>query len=339
MSAPSPRPARARRATVSLILLVAGLLLLVWTFRRLDLRAEDIQTGFAKVGVWFAAILVISLVRFVLRARAWMALTGLPLPVGPAVAATISGDALGNVTPLGLVASEPAKALYLRRLADPGHTLPALIAENFFYSVSVAIYVIIASAAMFVFFDLSPAARMAGQLSLVAMALVLVGAVWLAWQRPAMASRLLARLPGGRLRDVASRVQQFEERTYGAATGRASLGTVAACEISFHLLSLVECWLTFWLLAGETSLAPALVFDGFNRVVNVVAKPVPMRVGVEEGGTALLAGAIGLLPYDGFMLGIVRKVRMIVWAAVGLGLWAWKVAAERPAAKGLSGNP
>ncbi len=97
------------------------------------------------------------------------------------------------------------------------------------------------------------------------------------------------------------------------------------CETGFHLLSLVECWLTFWLLAGETSIIPALVFDGFNRVINVVAKPVPLRMGVEEGGTALLAGAIGLLSHDGFMLGIVRKVRMIVWAAVGMVLWIYDV--------------
>jgi hypothetical protein len=99
---------------------------------------------------------------------------------------------------------------------------------------------------------------------------------------------------------------------------------VALCEVGFHLLSLVECWLTFWLLSGETSIIPALVFDGFNRVVNVVFKAVPLRMGVEEGGTALLAVAIGHSAADGFMLGIVRKVRMIAWAAAGLGLWAWR---------------
>lgn len=327
MPAPSqPQTGRTRRVVLSSILLVGGLALLAWTVQRLDLSTTDIRLGFSNVGAWFGAILLLSLMRFVLRAQAWVVLTGLPLPLGPAVAATISGDALGNVTPLGLVASEPSKAWYLRRHADSRHTLAALVAENFFYSVSVALYVILAAGAMFVFFDLPPSIRLAGQVSLAGMAAVLAGAAWLSWQKPTVISTLLARVPGARPAALAERVKRFEARTYGAASvGGHPFATVAVCEIGFHLLSLVECWLTFWLLAGETSIIPALVFDGFNRVINVVAKPVPLRMGVEEGGTALLAGAIGLLPHDGFMLGIVRKVRMIVWAAVGLVLWMYDV--------------
>lgn len=323
MPGPAPTPAgRTRRLALTLVLLAAGFAILAWTVRRLELTASDIQEGFANIGFWFAAILALSFARFALRAHAWIVLTGLPIPLRAAVAATISGDALGNVTPLGLAASEPAKALYLRRYADPAQTLAALVAENFFYSVSVALYVILAAGAMFVFFDLPPSVRVAGQVSLAAMGAVLIGAAWLAWRQPAVASSLLARLPIRRLAALSQRVQQFEQQTYGAVTHRGgAFATVVACEIGFHIVSLVECWLTFWLLAGETSLVPALVFDGFNRVVNVVFKHLPLRMGVEESGTALLAGAIGLVPHHGFMLGIVRKVRMIVWAAVGLALW------------------
>lgn len=324
MSGPSPsQPRRARHAVLSLVLLIVGVAILAWTIRRLGVTPDDIRTGFASIGAWFGAILLLSLARFVLRARAWVVLTGLPLPLGPAVAATISGDAIGNLTPLGLVASEPAKALYLRHHAAPGHTLAALVAETFFYSVSVAIYIVLAAGAMFVFFDLPPAVRLAGQVSLAAMAVVLGGAAWLAWRQPTIVSTVLSRLPGRRLPALAARVRTFEQRTYvAAASVQRPLGTVAVCEVGFHVVSLVECWLTFWLLAGETSIVPALVFDGFNRVVNVLFKHLPLRMGVEEGGTALLAAAIGLSAHDGFMLGIVRKVRMIVWAGVGMLLWA-----------------
>lgn len=332
---PGPPPhetTRPRRLVLTILLLAAGLAILAWTFRQLELTADDVREGFANIGIWFVAILALSFLRFVLRAAAWVALTGRPIPLLSAVAATISGDALGNITPLGLAASEPAKAMYLRRHAEPAHTFAALIAENFFYSVSVAIYVIVAAGAMFLFFDLPAPVRLAGQISLGAMAAVLAGATWLAWRQPAVISTLLARMPIRGLDRFAHRIRQFEERTYGSVShSGGAFFTVAACEAAFHLLSLAECWLTFWLLAGETSLIPALVFDGFNRVINVVAKPVPMRVGVEEGGTALLAQAIGLSGHDGFMLGIVRKLRMIVWAAVGLALWARHSATGRRA--------
>jgi hypothetical protein len=320
---PEPIAGPNRRLWWWLLLGAGGVAVLVWTVRQLELQPADIREGFASVGWWFGAILLLSLVRFYLRARAWIALTGARLPTGAAVAATISGDALGNLTPLGLVASEPAKTWYLRGHADPAATLPALVAENFFYSVSVAIYIVVAAAAMFLFFDLTPAVRLAGQISLGVMALVLCGAAWMAVSKPTLVSSLVSRLPGRRVSGLARQLRQFEQQTYAAAAqGGHPLGTVAVCEVGFHLVSLLECWLTFWLLAGVLSPLPALVFDGFNRIVNVLFKHLPLRVGVEEGGTALVAGAIGLIPHDGFMLGIVRKVRMIVWAGVGLVLWA-----------------
>src|SRR5690606_20960601 len=104
------------------------------------------------------------------------------------------------------------KAVYLRRHADPSHTLASLVAENFFYSVSVAIYVIVAAAAMFFFFDVPSDVRMAGQLSLGAMAVVLTAAAWLAWRQPTLASTLIARLPGTHFPALAARVRQFERQ-------------------------------------------------------------------------------------------------------------------------------
>lgn len=324
------QPGSRRRLLVSLLLAAAGLAVLVWTIERIDLDAADLRAGFANVGWWFAAILLLAFVRFVLRARAWTALTFPAVPLDAAVAATISGDAIGNVTPLGVIASEPAKAFYLRRYADPAETLASLVAENFFYSISVAVYVIVAAAAMFAFFDLPPAIALVGQVSLGGMAAILAGAGWLAFARPALASGLIRRLPGAAMERLAGKLRTFEDRVYGVAgRGPRAMAVVAACDVGFHLLSLVECWLTFWLLAGETSILPALVFDGFNRVANVAFKAIPLRVGVEEGGTALIAAAIGLAAGDGFMLGIVRKVRMVVWAAVGIALAARRGARGR----------
>ena len=155
------------------------------------------------------------------------------------------------------------------------------------------------------------------------MAAVLAAAGWMAWQKPALASALVARVPIARVRALVHHVQEFEERAYGAAGHHSSrLAVVAACEIGFHVLSFLECWMTFWLLTGVSALLPAFVFDAFNRVINIVFKQIPFRAGVEETGTSILAEAIGYSASGGFMLGLVRKARVIVWAGVGLLLWA-----------------
>jgi hypothetical protein len=318
---PSKAPSR---PWLGIVLFAIGVALFMWLVRDLELDRGDVQGAVGRVGWWFVAILGLTLVRFALRTAAWLALATPDVPFRSALAATIAGDALGNVLPLGVVASEPAKAMYLRRYAQPDAMFAPLAAENFFYSVSVAIYVIGATAAMLVDFpDIDPTVHLWGQIALGSMAAVLIGALWLATSKPAVLSALLARVPLKAARTLVERVRLLETNTYGAAgRGGNRLGLVALCEGGFHLLSLVECWLTFWLLTGVTAIVPALVYDGFNRVVNIIAKPVPAKIGVEEVGTAFLANAIGYTPMSGFLLAIVRKVRMLVFAGIGLALWA-----------------
>jgi hypothetical protein len=154
------------------------------------------------------------------------------------------------------------------------------------------------------------------------MALVLAGAAWLAWQKPAVASGLLKRIPLARLDRVVDRLRAFEIESYGSA-GRAGgrLAVVALCESLFHALSLLECWLIYRCLTGDTAILPPLVFDGLNRVINILGRPIPLRIGVEEASTSLFATAIGVGGPVGFTLALVRKVRVIVWAIVGFGIY------------------
>jgi hypothetical protein len=44
---------------------------------------------------------------------------------------------------------------------------------------------------------------------------------------------------------------------------------------------------------------------------------VPLRLGVDEVGTAGFALLIGLPPETGLTLAILRKARMVFWAAIG----------------------
>lgn len=313
-----------RRAVVNTVLSAAGVALLAWQVADVGGLAE-VRRGLAAVGAGFAAILVLSFLRFLMRAVAWRALLGEPAPLSAAVAATISGDALGNLTPLGLAASEPAKALYLGTHVDQSRAFAALAAENFFYSVSVALYVIGGAAAMLaVFPDLPDNVVQGGFGALALMAALLAGAGWIAWRRPALVSGSVARLPFARAGKIADRIRVLEYHTYdSAAGGHARLGQLALAETTFHALSFAESWLVLYLITGGQSLAlEALVLDSVSRVINVVFKLVPMRLGVDEVSAEAVAVAIGLGTGRGLVVALVRKIRMIFWAGVGLVLWA-----------------
>jgi len=317
----APPPARARRLAVTALASAVGVALLVWQVQKVGLAT--IRADLAAVGVaGFVALLVLSLLRFVARSVAWSTLIGARVPFASTLAASISGDALGNLTgPLSIVIGEPAKAVYLGHRISTAQGLAALAAENFFYGVSVAMYIVLGTAALLTAFSVDAAIRWAGVISLGAMAAVLAAAGWLAWQKPSVASAMLSRVPFARLGAVVERVRDFEVRTYGSV-GQQSvrLDIVIACETAFHVLSYAEAWLTLWLLTGRSSPLEAFVLDTFSRVSNIAFRVVPLRLGLDQLGSEAVALAMGMRAGIGTSLSLVRTGRVLVWAAVGVGL-------------------
>ena len=313
-----------RRAAINTGLSVVGVALLIWQVQDAG-GFTAVRRGLASVGAGFIVVLVLSFLRFLMRSVAWRALLGAPAPLSAALAATISGDALGNITPFGLAASEPAKAFYLGRHLDPQRAFAALAAENFFYSVSVAVYVIAGVVAMlWTFAELPVELRQGAIAALVLMAAVLAVAGWIAWRRPAMASGAIRRLPFRQAVGLADRMRDLETLTYGSAAHEgARLGQMALAETAFHVLSLAESWFVLYLITGGASLwIEALILDSVSRVINVAFKMVPMRLGVDEISSEAVGVAIGLTSGSGLVVALVRKIRMLVWAAVGLVLWS-----------------
>ena len=304
---------------VTIVAAALGGALLAWQVWKVGVA--EIASGFSTVGAWFAAVLAVSLARFVLRGVAWRSLLTQGMPLGRIVAAAMAGDALGNVTPLSIIVGEPTKVMYLGRAVDGSRAFAALAAENFFYSVSVAIYVVLGTAAMLVAFPVPELLARAGVVALVLMASVLAAAAWLAWQRPALASAVVSRLPAARLRALVDRVRAFEEQSYGSTGGQSGrLAVVVLADATFHVLSFVETWGILWLLTGASLPLEAFVLDTFNRIVNVVFKVVPLRLGVEEYTSTAVATAIGLTGATGLTLALVKRVRVLAWVAVGLVL-------------------
>jgi hypothetical protein len=64
----------------------------------------------------------------------------------------------------------------------------------------------------------------------------------------------------------------------------------------------------------------AFVLETANRIVNVVFRFVPLRVGVDEAGSAIIARVLGLGTTVGVTLAVVRKARVLCWSAVGIVL-------------------
>jgi hypothetical protein len=298
----------------------------------------EIWAGFKHIGWGLAAIVGIAGLRFAARAAAWQRCFEPPLTLRftDAFAAVVSGDTLGNITPLGPIVGEPAKAAFVRARVPLAAALTALAIENVLYTLSVAAMIAAGSIAVLMRADVAAPLRDAVEIAIAALFALYLAAIWTMWRRPAVLSRTLAmvaRLTSSssssssssstaRLDSRIVKVRALEDNIYSFASRRrhvlVPLGTL---ELAFHALGVLEVHVTLWLLQGSPPpLLTSFVLETVNRLITVVFKPVPMQVGVNEAGTALVTQMLGLGPTLGLTLAIVRKARILFWMLAGTAL-------------------
>ena len=127
---------RSRQLLFTGVAALGGLLLFAYAVR--SVGPPVILDGIRRVGSGMWLILALAGLRFMIRAQAWR-LCMRPearLPFGPALRAFLAGDAVGSVTPLGLVASEPTKLLLASGRMTTAQAMASLAVDNFIYASS-----------------------------------------------------------------------------------------------------------------------------------------------------------------------------------------------------------
>ena len=303
---------------------LAGAALFAYAVRRAGVA--EIIDGIRRVGWGLVLILGLAGLRFLIRAECWRLClpptVAFPLP--RALAAFLAGDAVGNVTPLGLLASEPTKVLLTRRHLAPREAIASLAVENFVYAASVLAMVGIGLTVLMTNVPLPSSWIAASGAALVAMlvgAAIAVRAMRGTWD-PARGSR-------PRWRERLAMVRDEAVRFSGGHPQR--LWRVLVLDLLFHALAVVEVFVTLqWLLGNRSpTFVQAIVFEALNRVVTAVFKFVPFRVGIDEASAGALAPMLSVNPAAGVALAVVRKVRNLLWAAIGLALIALSGTSEK----------
>jgi glycosyltransferase 2 family protein len=317
----APNPASAHATALNILLALAGGALLFITVRRVGWA--DVQSSVTAIGWWYAAILALGGLRFAARATAWTVCAQPErLRIRDAFAATLVGDALGNMTPLGLLASEPAKVLIVKDRISTVTAVASVAAENTFYTVSVLAMIALGAAGFFAATAVPEGLRVAVQAALAGVFAVALIGVWTMRQRPAILTRMARVVAGLSGRQVTSidRLRQIEVHFYAFLMWPASrIVRVFVWEVLFHLGAVAEVFLVLRLVSNAT-LLQAFVLEATGRFIVVVFKFVPYRLGVDEAGTALVARALTLDPTVGVALALVRRIRILIWNSIGLVL-------------------
>lgn len=326
-------PLRRRIRLTGVVTAAGGLLLLAWLLRRFG--AAQVWSGLQQVGWGLLLIAGVAGLRFLARAVAWCVSVEPPhrLRICDAFVAIVCGDTLGNVTPFGPLVGEPAKAAFARRHVALGPAVTALAIENIFYSFSAAAMIAAGMFALLFRFELPPELRHVGEASIAATIVLFAAALVMLWRQPALIGRALAPLRAGRLHAQVDRLEHLERELYTfVARRRAAVPLMAAAELGFHACGVLEIHLTLWLLNGAAPpLLTSFILETTNRLITVVFRFVPLRLGVDEAATALFTQVLGLGPTEGVTLAIVRKARMLIWMLVGALLIVRQGVSTRPA--------
>ncbi|HEV8169142.1 MAG TPA: lysylphosphatidylglycerol synthase transmembrane domain-containing protein [Pyrinomonadaceae bacterium] len=328
----SEKQTRSRRfAPLGVVFGLLGILLFAYFVSRAGVG--DIAARIQRLGAGFILILAVSSLRYIVRALAWTRCIEPPhqLRFRDAFAARLMGDALGNIVPfLSVAVSEPSKAVFVKDRVPLMVGLSGLAIENIFYALSVALFVFTGTATLLLTFSLPKGLRYASIAALVVTMLIIPLAYLIMRSQTRFLSgvvgylgdRGVARSFMGKLKP---RAESLEERIYGfyANTQRSFL-SIFALDMCFHIAGIVEVFITLSFISPVApTLTQAFILESVNRIINVTFKFIPLRAGVDEGGTGQVSKVLGFARGIGETLAIVRKGRDIFWSAIGV-LLIWK---------------
>lgn len=306
---------------------VLGLVLFAFMVERAGI--EEITSRVGSLGASFLLVVIIGGIRPAMRAAAWR--TALPrdhrMPLADLVKARLIGDAAGQLTPAGPLVAEPARLAALHRAVPLPVSLHSLAVETITYLFTSGLVVLGGMLLLLASFAMSQPLQRASLIASLTVVTVLVLSLLVILRRWAVLSaigewaRHALHFVGfsRRWKRHVRRLNAFEGQVFEFYRLRhADFMSMILYDVLFHLLGVLETWLTLVMLGFKTSVLVAFLFEATNRAVNLVFSFVPGRVGVDEAGTGALAQILGIGSAAGVALALVRKARVLVWTAVGV---------------------
>jgi len=278
------------------------------------------------VGWTFLLVLLVSGGRYAARTLAWRyafsAQHELP-SFGEMFRARLAAQALGYLTIAGPLLSEPAKATLLRDQVPLRIGLGGSLLEATAYSLTSTIIMVTGLLVGLVWLGVDEATRLTAWLLAALLAALLLLLRWLLAHRAHILARLLDALARTPLRRWTERhrpqLENAEQQLldfYAHNTRRFRL--MFLWEMIAQVFAIAENYVILAAMGLWLSWADVLIIEAFSKGLTTLFFFVPGRVGTDEGGMVALFNLLGLGVAVGASLALVKRLRGIFWAAVGL---------------------
>jgi hypothetical protein len=279
----------------------------------------------AQVGWHIVPIMVVYAAHVLTRAVSlWSVIVDRRVRFADVLRVRLSAEAVEVLTYTGPFLAEPAKGwLLTRRGLSATEAFAAVATEYLLYTTVSAALALFGFAALATTAALPPSVRPLAMMTATAMAAFLVAFLFAAISGIGLIAPILGSLGPviGRSRatQAAAAFAPIEQLLIDFLHTRpARLTWVLITEAIGHALFLVEIWIVFVALDVPFSLHDAVVFEGGTKIGAVAFFYIPGQVGASEAMYAALARAIGLSASIGLALALIRRLRSLAIASVGL---------------------
>jgi len=320
-----PEPKLPRKLWRRLAPALTGLLLLAYLVRRAG--PSRILEGIAAVGWGLVLVIALAGLSHVVRTQAWR-LTLLDVPHRPSFgsmfALRLVSEAAGQVGVLGQFFGDTWRVARLGADLPVAGRITSVVLDRSLYALSSVIVTIAGITSVAFLLPLS--GKMAVYANVAAFTLVasvVLAAIamrrrWAVLSGPAGALGRLGRI-GHRLerqqetiRSVEDKLLDFFHHSPAAFWGSFVL------QMAGQVAALLEVFMILRFMGFRTGFLSALFIEGLTKLLSVIGMVNPGNVGTFEGGNMLLAKVVGIGGAAGLTLGLIRRVRALFWAAVGV---------------------
>jgi putative membrane protein len=316
------------------LFLVGGLILLGFLLRELGVRA--VLANLQLVGWGIVALVLQEMLAYVANTLGWRAAFPTPRPRIPftqLLTARIAGDAVNYLTPTATLGGEFVRTRYLRGQAEGTSLVASVAVAKLTQTIGQIAFVIIGLAFVLDDTPLPSAVRhglLVGLAAFSALTLALVMAQRRGMFAPMLRMAQRLGLPD-RAPEFGRRLQRLDAeiaRFHGDGNGAFFLSS--ASFFAGWAMGVVEIYLILWLLGLPVSVHRALTIEVFSVAIDGMFFFVPAKVGTQEGGKVLIFTLLGLDPGKGLALGLLRRIRELTWALVGMLILSRQQMAPRP---------
>lgn len=295
---------------------------------------DEIRTNIRKTGYWFFPIIGVWIVVYVLNALAFKAIihdkrvNGSNISFLTVLRITISGYAINYITPFVALGGEPYRIMELKKFVGTNKATSSVLLYGLMHMFSHLIFWLL-SIILIVF-----VLPMSNTLLIGCGIAFLIGIVVMYWFLRVYKNgvtistfKLLQRVPYVRRwarpfaeAKSASLIEIDEQVRILYMERKPAFYNSLILEYLSRVVTCLEIYFAALAIGLDMSFTDSLIISSASSLFANLIFFLPMQLGTREGGLALALKSVGFSGDSGIFIGLITRIREIVWIIIGLAL-------------------